>query len=224
MPIVMLIRSLAKKIYHSILAIYITLRSRGKVVLEDGVITSAKCHFDDYTRIGKNSFFWGSIGKGSYIGDNCYITADIGKFSSIAEKVVTVMGRHPYTTPFATTSPSFHTTSPLTKLSYTKVDRIAGLDGSKPTIGSDVWIGHGAKLINGINIADGAMVLAGAVVTKDVPPYAIVGGVPAEVLKYRYDDETIRFLLNLQWWNKSDEWLRSHCDEMCDIEKLKASV
>ena len=68
------------------------------------------------------------------------------------------------------------------------------------------------------------MVLAGAVVTKDVPPYAIVGGVPAEVLKYRYDDETIRFLLNLQWWNKSDEWLRSHCDEMCDIEKLKASV
>lgn len=60
-------------------------------------------------------------------------------------------------------------------------------------IGSDCWIGTGVFLVGGIVIGNGAVVLAGAVVTKDVPPYAIVGGVPARILRYRYDEETINF-------------------------------
>ena len=73
---------------------------------------------------------------------------------------------------------------------------------TKPVkIGNDVWIGQGAFIKGGVSIGDGAVVAAHAVVTKDVPPYAIVGGVPAKVIKYRFDEETIGRLLKLRWWD-----------------------
>ena len=68
-------------------------------------------------------------------------------------------------------------------------------------IGNDVWIGQGAFIKGGVTIGDGAVVAAHAVVTKDVPPYAVVAGVPAKVIKYRFDEETIRELLDLKWWD-----------------------
>lgn len=68
-------------------------------------------------------------------------------------------------------------------------------------IGNDVWIGARVFIRGGVTIGDGAIVAAGAVVTKDVPPYAIVGGCPARILKYRFDAETIKDLLDLKWWN-----------------------
>ena len=68
-------------------------------------------------------------------------------------------------------------------------------------IGNDVWIGRGAFIKGGVTIGDGAVIAAHAVVTKDVPPYAIVCGVPAKIIKYRFDCETIKELLDLKWWN-----------------------
>lgn len=67
-------------------------------------------------------------------------------------------------------------------------------------IGNDVWIGDHVVIMSGVKIGDGAIVAAGAVVTKDVPPYAIVGGIPARVIKYRFEEKIIRRLLDLQWW------------------------
>jgi len=67
-------------------------------------------------------------------------------------------------------------------------------------IGHDVWIGLNAVIMNGVNVGTGAVIGAGAIVTKDVPPYAIVGGVPAKVIKYRFDEETIEQLLSSRWW------------------------
>lgn len=69
-------------------------------------------------------------------------------------------------------------------------------------VGNDVWIGYEAVVMAGVTIGDGAIVASRAVVTRDVPPYAIVGGVPAKVIKYRFDDDTIRRLLEIRWW----EW------------------
>ena len=77
-----------------------------------------------------------------------------------------------------------------------------------PVIGNDVWIGAGAMILNGVNVGDGAIVAAGAVVTKDVPPYSIVGGNPAKVIRYRFDDEDIEKLLELQWWDYGPDILR----------------
>lgn len=68
-------------------------------------------------------------------------------------------------------------------------------------VGNDVWIGYEAVILSGVTIGDGAIVGARAVVTRDVPPYTIVGGVPAKSIRKRFDDETIEKLLRLRWWD-----------------------
>src|SRR5262249_32664109 len=67
------------------------------------------------------------------------------------------------------------------------------------TIGNDVWTGHNVNVTAGVNVGDGAVIAAGSVVTKDVPPYAIVGGVPATVIRYRFPEKTIERLLRVKW-------------------------
>ena len=76
---------------------------------------------------------------------------------------------------------------------------------STPTIGNDVWIGADALILSGASIGDGAVIAARAVVTKPVPPYAIVAGNPARVVKYRFDEATIKEFLELKWWDLPDE-------------------
>ena len=89
-------------------------------------------------------------------------------------------------------------------------------------IGNDVWIGYGAVILSGVTVGDGAIIGARAVVTKDVPPYTIVGGVPARQIRKRFDDETIKKLLTLQWWNWDYEKIRKNIPaiQSGDIESL----
>ena len=75
-------------------------------------------------------------------------------------------------------------------------------------IGNDVWIGYEAVIMAGVHIGNGAIIAARAVVTKDVPPYTIVGGVPARPIRTRFDEETIRKLETLKWWDWSAEKIR----------------
>ena len=77
-------------------------------------------------------------------------------------------------------------------------------------IGNDVWIGANAMILGGITIGDGAIIGAGAVVTKDIPPYAIVGGIPARIIRYRFPNDVINALLSSQWWNLSENILKSN--------------
>lgn len=81
-------------------------------------------------------------------------------------------------------------------------------------VGDDVWIGYGATVMSGVHIGQGAVLAAGAVVTKDVPPYAIVGGVPAKVIKYRFSQSIIGFLLTLDYEKLDAELVQSHMDEL----------
>lgn len=83
-----------------------------------------------------------------------------------------------------------------------------GTKMGKTTIGNDVWIGYGAVIMRGVCIGDGAVIAAGAVVTKDVEPYTIVGGVPAKVIKKRFDEKSIRRLLELRWWEYGPDILK----------------
>lgn len=94
----------------------------------------------------------------------------------------------------------------------------------KVVIGNDVWIGAYAKIVEGVRIGDGAVIAAGAVVTKDVPPYAIVGGVPAKIIKYRFEEKQIKQLLELKWWNKDIAWLKTHAEKFRDVQELLNSA
>lgn len=81
-------------------------------------------------------------------------------------------------------------------------------------VDDDVWIGYGATIMSGVHIGQGAVVAAGAVVTKDVPPYAIVGGVPAKVIKYRFESEIIEELLKVDYSKLTKEEIEKHIDEL----------
>jgi acetyltransferase-like isoleucine patch superfamily enzyme len=88
-------------------------------------------------------------------------------------------------------------------------------------IGNDVWIGARAIILSGVKVGDGAVIAAGAVVTKDVPPYAIAGGVPASIIKYRFSKEVISALLEIRWWDWDDEIvLRNIEDFYLDVSEF----
>lgn len=77
-------------------------------------------------------------------------------------------------------------------------------------IGNDVWIGYEAVILSGVTVGDGAVIGARAVVTKDVPPYTVVGGVPAGAIRKRFDDKTVERLMSLRWWDWDEEKIRRH--------------
>lgn len=81
-------------------------------------------------------------------------------------------------------------------------------------IGNDVWIGYEAVILAGVTIGDGAVIGTRAVVTKDVPPYTIVGGVPAKPIRKRFPEGTIELLLKLKWWDWTEERIRQHLSEI----------
>lgn len=93
-------------------------------------------------------------------------------------------------------------------------------------IGNDVWIGYEAVILAGVTIGDGAIIGTHAVVTKDVPPYTIVGGVPAKLIKRRFSEETISALLEIQWWNWSEERIARNIGaiQSGNIEQLKQTI
>lgn len=92
--------------------------------------------------------------------------------------------------------------------------KVEGTSKGNIIINDDVWIGYGATIMSGVHIGQGAVVAAGAVVTKDVPPYAIVGGVPAKVIRYRFSEEIIKSLLKVDYTQLSIEEIKQHINDL----------
>ena len=80
-------------------------------------------------------------------------------------------------------------------------------------IGNDVWLGKNVIVVNSSNIGNGVIAGAGAVITRDIPDYAVVGGVPARIIKYRYNQEQIKALNTISWWNWSDDEIRERYND-----------
>lgn len=155
------------------------------------------------------------IGAYSYLGGReTFIrhVSTIGRFCSIASNIVSGQVEHP--TDFLSASPvltgfeEFGDLSQFYGANRTMVDKATNAIGNsmsnrieKISIGNDVWIGEGVFIRRGVKIGDGAIVAARSVVTKDVAPYAIVGGAPAKVIRFRFEQQVIDALLGLQWWN-----------------------
>lgn len=161
---------------------------------------------EQYSMFLKGSFIF-SMGSFSSTNSQLPINTIVGRYSSIAHNVQRMYGSHPtdrFTTSMLTYDSKVAAFNDYIKSTNKEVTQIAhGLpNGSPLIIGNDVWIGQDVTFsTSGINVGDGAIVAAGSLVTKDVPPYAIVGGVPARLIKYRFSLETIDKLLNLKWWN-----------------------
>lgn len=168
------------------------------------------CDVSSESRVGMSSRLKQvTLGDYSYVGKSSIIHGTtIGKFCSISDCCVIGLPSHP--TNLLSTSPIF--SSPKNALRKKWVESKSYQATVNVKIGNDVWIGYGAMIPNNVCIGDGAIVAAGAVVTKDVPPYAIVGGVPAKVIKYRFSEEKIKKLLELKWWDKPVEEIKSHLD------------
>ena len=198
-------------------------RWHGIVRFDKSCIIGDNSTFEGANSLGHGCHFFGSMGYGSYICNDCKIEGTIGRYTSIAYGVRTICGTHPYKVPFATTSPMFFSLRKQAMETFASAQLFEELL-PPPTIGNDCWIGERVSIVGGIEIGDGAVVLTGAVVTKDVPPYAIVGGVPAKVIKYRYDEATIEWLLRVKWWNRPTEWLRKNHQLLCNLEELKTDL
>ena len=125
-------------------------------------------------------------------GENCLLK--IGMYCSISTNVTIFLGGEHNT--------DWVSTYPFNKI-FQEARVIEGHPKTKGDviIGNDVWVGEGVTILSGVTIGDGAVIGARTVVTKDVPPYAIFAGNPAKIIRYRFDEEIIKELLKIQWWN-----------------------
>ena len=160
------------------------------------------------------------MGFASYIGRHSHVEGKVGRFTSIGDNVGFNRGKHPIIEPYVSTSPMFYSIRKQNGYTFAEEQQFDET-GKDVYIGNDCWIGERVFLVSGIKIGDGAVVYAGAVVTKDVPPYAVVAGVPAKIIKYRYDKDTIKFLMELKWWNMDINWLKNNWQIMTDMQALK---
>jgi acetyltransferase-like isoleucine patch superfamily enzyme len=147
----------------------------------------------------------GRIGRFTYVGRQSYLNlVATGAFCSIGPEVLAGLGEHPVD--LATTAPAFYSTRRQCGATFAPADCFP--ERKPVVIGNDVWLGARAFLRDGVTIGDGAIVAAGAIVTHDVPPYAIVGGTPARLIRYRFAETVIARLLALAWWDWPDRRLR----------------
>jgi len=145
-----------------------------------------KCNIIPSAAVDKYS----SVGEYTYIGDYSIITkAQIGRYCSIGPLVTVGLGEHDINK--ISTSSDFYEGDVYEQL--TKEDII---------IGNDVWIGTKATILRGVKIGDGVVIGANAVVTKNIPDFAVVVGIPAQIIKFRFSEEEIKLIKNSQWWDK----------------------
>ena len=179
------------------------------------------CDFGRYTYLGPHSHAANSeIGDYGYaMGGNQIAHAVIGKFANLATGVRINPSNHPWWRPtlhhftYRSASYGFGLPDDAEIFEWRAQDRV--------TIGPDVWIGHNAIIMPGVTIGAGAAIGSGAVVTKDVPPFSIVVGVPGTVLRPRFDQPTIDRLMRIAWW----DWPHAEIDAaLADFRGLDAAA
>lgn len=144
------------------------------------------------------------LGDYSYIGENCEVAdAEIGKFTAIANAVRIGAPNHPMRRPAQhrfTYVPEYYEAGAARDAAFFSQRR-----GARVRIGHDVWIGHAAIILPGVAVGDGAVIAAGAVVSRDVAPYTVAGGVPARRIRERFSREIAARLARIAWWDWPDE-------------------
>jgi acetyltransferase-like isoleucine patch superfamily enzyme len=183
-------------------------KNRGKH-LKIGYLSMIKrVNFGKYLTIYDHVFISDAeIGNFVYISNHSKISnVSIGSFCSIGPNVTIGLGKHP--TDFISTFPAFFSDRKQCQVSFT--DRSYYTEHEKVTIGNDVWLGANVIVLDGVTIGDGAIIAAGSVVTKDIDPFTIAGGLPAKLIKKRFSDEKIEEIVAMKWWEKDESWLKQN--------------
>ena len=167
------------------------------------------CNISSSAKVGAGSnCIEVKMGRYSYMGkNNSVANTDIGSFCSIASYCAIGGGAHVLDK--TSTSPVFYKGKNIFGKNLLELEPAKN---RKVSIGNDVWIGEAVFINEGITIGDGAIIGAHSVVTHDVPPYAIVAGAPAKLIRYRFDEEKIKRLLEIKWWEWPDEKIRLNAD------------
>jgi acetyltransferase-like isoleucine patch superfamily enzyme len=195
---------------------------KGLLVMGENVFVLGNCEFEKIVKASNNVTIYNcKIGRFCYFnGSNTIENCKIGRYCSISYGVHIGIAPHPVDK-IVSTHPFFYSTNEDDKFfKHSYADKKYFDNEILTDVGNDVWIGANALIKPGLKIGDGAVIGAGAVVTKDVDPYTIVAGVPAKLIRYRFTEPQIKFFLKFKWWDKSDEWLKKNWKDMLDIKKL----
>ena len=198
-----------------------------KVTFYKGTIINRNSIFGGNNAIYNNTeYVNSSLGFGSYVANNSVIRgAKIGKYCSIGDNVRTGLGRHPVKD-YVSTHPAFFSMNKQAGFTYVeaqkyKEHKYVDKDGKYYIeIGSDVWIGNNVMIMDGVKIGDGAVIAAGSIVTKDVYPFAIVGGIPAKIIRYRFSREQIEKINSIRWWEWDSNIVMQNVSDFADIDKF----
>lgn len=189
---------------------------------------SINSHLLAYSKLDRfNLLYYSKLGSYSYTGANTMIFhADIEKFCSISWGVTIGGGEHNYK---RISSHDFFYNNRYGLIPENCKDNHNRYNQACQ-LGNDVWVGANATILRGVSVGDGAIVGANSLVNKDVPPYAIVAGSPAKIIKYRFSEEIIKELLKLEWWNLPSEILKKNYELILSedislvIERLKKDL
>lgn len=196
------------------------------VKVSSKALVNVKSTFGGNNSIAFRTVFNGHLGYSSYIGADSYIVGYVGNFCSIGSGVKIITGNHPVND-FVSTSPFFYSSikscpKMLQKKSIYNEHKQILFNGKEYScvIGNDVWIGSYALILEGVKIGDGAIIGAGAMVTKDVPPYAVVAGNPARIIKYRYSEDIIAKLMDSKWWDWDLKTIKENLPLLLNVDKM----
>lgn len=210
--------NLAKRFLANLVTLWRLRKKHPTCIFYPGATLDSRSNLGCYVVLFENAVIAGSdIGDHTFVQKNSVINdAQIGRFCSIANNVTVGLGQHP--TDFVSTHPAFYSNiQPIAK-TFSRENSFNPFLQS--VLGHDVWIGQNALIMDGVNIGTGAIVAAGAVVVRDIPDYAIVAGVPAKIIKYRFDEDLRQKLIQTKWWDKQEDWLQKNYSLFSDPLKL----
>lgn len=166
-------------------------------------------------------FYYGKVkfGRGVRIAANSvFANVEVGNYTVFAEHFRMYVVHHDYTA-FSINDILAQRIRRFNTIHASALHEPNETTGEQTHIGADVWIGEYVTVKPGVTIGDGAIIAGGSLVTHDVEPYAIVGGVPAKFIKWRFDEDTRLFLLKLKWWNWSEDKIAKNYEKLCAFDR-----